>query len=73
MQPGDIMEFRMKHNLSGSELAQLLGVHKSQVTRWETRRQKIPRWIENFFRLIELSGKPVREVLQITQDRARMP
>ena len=73
MQPGDIMEFRMKHNLTGSELAVLLGCHKSQICRWETKHQKIPRWVGNYFRLIELTGKPVREVLRSIQESARMP
>ena len=73
MQPGDIMEYRMRHKLSCQELADLLGVHKSQVTRWETKHQKIPRWIENYFLLIEFSGKPIPEIRRIIKERASRP
>jgi len=41
-------DFRIRHHLTGSELAEMLDVHKSQISRWETSQRPIPLWIEKF-------------------------
>jgi len=48
MNPAVLWDFRLRHRLSVVELAQRLGVHKSQVSRWETGQRKIPPWLEKF-------------------------
>lgn len=45
MLPTDLWNLRKKYNLTCSALADVVGVHKSQVTRWETGKQKIPQWL----------------------------
>ena len=51
----DLWNFRNKHNLTCTQLAEIVGVHKSQVTRWETGKQKIPRWLSKLLQYWELS------------------
>jgi predicted transcriptional regulator len=53
MLPTDLWILRQKHNLTCAALAEIVGVHKSQVTRWETGKQKIPQWLENLLRYWE--------------------
>ncbi len=53
MLPADLWDLRKKHNLTCAALAEIAGVHKSQVTRWETGKQKIPQWLENLLRYWE--------------------
>lgn len=49
----DLWNFRKRHNLNGKQLAEIIGVHRSQVTRWETDQQKIPMWLEKFLACLE--------------------
>jgi transcriptional regulator with XRE-family HTH domain len=53
LKPPAIWDFRIRHNLTGSELARLLGVHKSQVSRWETGQREIPAWLEKFLACLD--------------------
>lgn len=53
--PTDLWNLRNKHNLTCAQLAEIVGVHKSQVTRWETGKQKIPFWLSNLLRYWEAS------------------
>ncbi len=55
MQPAAMWDFRKRHNLTGSDLAKLLGVHKSQICRWETSHRPIPLWIEKFLSCLDKS------------------
>jgi transcriptional regulator with XRE-family HTH domain len=48
-----LWDFRKRHNLTVSELAEMLGVHKSQVSRWETDKRKIPYWLEKFLACLD--------------------
>ncbi len=56
----DLWILRKKYNLTCSALAEIVGVHKSQVTRWETGKQKLPQWLENLLRYWE-QAKPDAE------------
>lgn len=53
MHPTDLWNLRNKYNLTCAQLAEIVGVHKSQVTRWETGKQKIPPWLSNLLRYWE--------------------
>jgi DNA-binding transcriptional regulator YiaG len=53
MLPTDLWIIRQRHNLTCAALAEIVGVHKSQVTRWELGKQKIPQWLENLLRYWE--------------------
>jgi len=53
--PTDLWNLRIKYNLTCAQLAEIVGVHKSQVTRWETGKQKIPPWLSNLLRYWEQS------------------
>ncbi len=53
MLPAYLWDLRKKHNLTCAVLAEIVGVHKSQITRWETGQQKIPQWLENLLRYWE--------------------
>ena len=57
--PPDIWNFRKRHNLTGADLARILGVHKSQVSRWETGQRPIPLWLEKFLACLDQT-LPVR-------------
>jgi hypothetical protein len=59
LKPEDIWSFRIRHNLTGSQLAERLGVHKSQISRWETMQRPIPLWMEKFLACLDsaVSGK----------------
>jgi transcriptional regulator with XRE-family HTH domain len=59
LKPPKLWDFRIRHNLTGSDLAEMLGVHKSQVSRWETGQRKIPLWMEKFLACLE-STLPVK-------------
>lgn len=48
-----LMRFRKRHYLNGRELAHLVGVHPSQVTRWESGIQTVPQWLENFLSCLD--------------------
>ena len=48
-----IYDFRKRHNLTCSALAEMIGVHKSQVTRWEMGTQKIPAWLPKMLALLD--------------------
>lgn len=58
MKPAAMWDFRRRHRLTTVELAQLLGVHKSQVSRWETGQRRIPPWLEKFLECLD--GRVVR-------------
>jgi len=47
LRPAVLWDFRRRHNLTVPELAEMLGVHKSQISRWETSQRPIPPWMEN--------------------------
>lgn len=49
----DLIEFRNKWKLGMSELARMLGVNPSQITRWEMSKQKIPNWLPRFLDLLD--------------------
>ena len=53
MLPSDLWDLRKKHDLTCAALAEIVGIHKSQITRWETGKQKIPQWLENLLRYWE--------------------
>lgn len=48
MRNTDLWDFRKRHNLTCKELADRIGVNRSNVTRWENNQQKIPLWLERF-------------------------
>ncbi len=48
-----LMNFRKRHFLNCRELAHLVGVHPSQVTRWEIGTQTVPQWLENFLSCLD--------------------
>ena len=48
-----LINFRKRHFLNGKELAHLVGVHPSQVTRWENGNQTVPQWLENFLSCLD--------------------
>lgn len=50
-----IIDFRKKRNLTCSDLAKILDVHKAQVTRWELGKQRIPNWLGRFLDCLERS------------------
>jgi DNA-binding transcriptional regulator YiaG len=49
----ELMNFRKRHYLNCKELARLVGVHPSQVTRWENGMQTVPQWLENFLSCLD--------------------
>jgi transcriptional regulator with XRE-family HTH domain len=53
LRPPQLWNFRERHNLTGTDLAEMLGVHKSQVSRWETGKRKIPLWLEKFIACLD--------------------
>jgi transcriptional regulator with XRE-family HTH domain len=53
LKPEAIWDFRKRHNLTGLELAEMLGVHKSQISRWETGQRQIPLWLEKFLACLD--------------------
>ncbi len=53
MEPYILWDFRKGHNLTGLELAEMLGVHKSQVSRWETGQRQIPPWLKKFLACLD--------------------
>lgn len=53
----DLWNFRKRHNITCSELASKIGVHRSQVTRWENDQQKIPKWLERFLECLDELAK----------------
>ena len=53
MRNTDMWIFRRRHNLTTVDLAQLLGVHKSQISRWETGQRQIPLWLEKFLQCLD--------------------
>ena len=59
LRASDMWDFRRRHNLTGSDLAKILGVHKSQISRWETGQRGIPLWLEKFLACLDvtLAGK----------------
>jgi DNA-binding transcriptional regulator YiaG len=65
----DLWDLRKKHDLTCAALAGIVGVHKSQITRWETNKQKIPRWLENLLRYWEHAKRGKKEDLpgQVTE------
>lgn len=60
MRNTDLWDFRKRHGLTCIELADKIGVHRSNVTRWENGQQKIPLWLDKFLacldRIKELEG-----------------
>lgn len=61
LKASDMWDFRRRHNLTGSDLAKIVGVHKSQISRWETYQRRIPLWLEKFLACLDatLPGKAV--------------
>jgi DNA-binding XRE family transcriptional regulator len=53
LNPPDMWNFRTRHDLTGADLARMLGVHKSQICRWETGQREIPLWIEKFLTCLD--------------------
>jgi DNA-binding transcriptional regulator YiaG len=53
LNPTVMWNFRKRHNLTVPQLAEVLGVHKSQVSRWETSQRKIPLWVEKFLTCLD--------------------
>ena len=53
MTPSDIWDFRKRHELTVAGLAEVLGVHKSQVSRWETGQREAPPWLPKFLAALD--------------------
>lgn len=49
MKPKEIKKYRTRLSKTQNELAEDLGVHQSQISRWERGLQKIPRWAVKYF------------------------
>lgn len=56
--------FRRRHNLTGADLAKMLGVNKSQISRWETGQRQIPLWMEKFLECLDrtLAGSAIKNI-----------
>jgi len=48
----EIKVIRNKSGLNQSDLARLLGVNQSQISRWEKGIQSLPLWAENLFQCL---------------------
>lgn len=57
-------DFRRRHNLNVVQLAERLGVHKSQISRWETSRRNIPLWVEKFLACLDREYEATRRNLK---------
>lgn len=57
MKPAVMWDFRIRHDLTLVELVERLGVHKSQVSRWETGKREIPLWVEKFLACLDKEAR----------------
>ena len=71
MKPDDLANFRKRHDLTPSALADLLGVHKSQISRWENERREPPLWLEKFLACLG-EQLPEPETRDETTERERL-
>jgi DNA-binding transcriptional regulator YiaG len=62
LNPPDIWNFRTRHDLTGADLARMLGVHKSQISRWETGQRESPLWLEKFLACLDQTLPSSRSV-----------
>jgi hypothetical protein len=53
MEATKIWDFRKRHDLTVAGLAEILGVHKSQVSRWETGQREPPPWLPKFLAALD--------------------
>ena len=60
LKPEVMWDFRIRHNLTTVQLAERLGVHKSQISRWETRKRKIPLWVEKLLACLDREARTNR-------------
>ncbi len=56
LRPHVLWDFRKRHNLTVPGLAEMLGVHKSQISRWETSQRPIPPWMEKSLACLDRQG-----------------
>jgi len=54
-------DFRNRHHLNVVQLAERLGVHKSQISRWETSKRDIPLWVEKFLACLDREAAQARQ------------
>ena len=52
----ELRAWRIKHDLSQAELAELLGVKQSAISRWETGKHSIPPYLHIILSYLEKEG-----------------
>jgi len=52
----ELREWRLKHDLSQAELAELLGVSQKAISHWEVGDRKIPLYLAFLLEMLEKEG-----------------
>ena len=52
----ELRAWRIKHDLSQAELAELLGLHQTAISHWESGKRKIPDYLSLLLLFLEKEG-----------------